>query len=63
MATATASTKLLPEVERFLSESPLRGVIGGRDVAASDGATMPTRDPGTGEPIAEFGVDARNRHG
>jgi aldehyde dehydrogenase (NAD+) len=56
MATATASTKLLPEVERFLSESPLRGVIGGRDVAASDGATMPTRDPGTGEPIAEFSV-------
>ncbi len=56
MSTATQSTRLLPEVERFLSESPLRGVVGGKDVAASDGATMATRDPGTGEPIAEFAV-------
>jgi acyl-CoA reductase-like NAD-dependent aldehyde dehydrogenase len=55
MASAT-SPRLLPEVEKFLSISPLRGVIGGKDVAASGGETMPTRDPGTGETIAEFSV-------
>jgi aldehyde dehydrogenase (NAD+) len=56
MATATATARLLPEVEKFLSESPLKSVIGGKDVASSTGETMATRDPGTGEPIAEFAV-------
>jgi len=56
MATATAPARLLPEVEKFLSESPLKSVIGGKDVASATGETMATRDPGTGEPIAEFAV-------
>ncbi len=55
MATATAP-RLLPEVEKFLASSPLKGVVGGKDVAGSGGGTMATRDPGTGEPIAEFCV-------
>jgi acyl-CoA reductase-like NAD-dependent aldehyde dehydrogenase len=55
MATATAA-RLLPEVEKFLASSPLKGVVGGKDVAGSTGETMATRDPGTGEPIAEFCV-------
>jgi aldehyde dehydrogenase (NAD+) len=55
MATATAP-RLLPEVEKFLAGSPLKGVIGGKDVAAANGETMATRDPGTGETIAEFCV-------
>jgi Aldehyde dehydrogenase family len=57
MATATApSTDLLPEVKKFLATAPLKGVIGGKDVAGSDGKTMATLDPGTGAPIAEFCV-------
>lgn len=51
-----AAAKLLPEVEKFLTEAPLRGVVGGQDVAGAAGATMFTRDPGTGEPLAEFCV-------
>lgn len=47
------SSKLLPEVEKFLSASPLKGVVGGRDVAAADGATFTTIDPGSGEHLAE----------
>ena len=54
MATATApSTDLLPEVKKFLATAPLKGVVGGKDVAGSDGKTMATLDPGSGEPIAE----------
>jgi acyl-CoA reductase-like NAD-dependent aldehyde dehydrogenase len=57
MATATApSTDLLPEVKKFLATAPLKGVVGGKDVAGSDGKTMATLDPGSGEPIAEFCV-------
>ena len=55
MATATAP-RLSPEVEKFLSGAPLKSVVGGKDVAGSSGATMATRDPGTGETIAEFCV-------
>jgi aldehyde dehydrogenase (NAD+) len=55
MATATAP-RLLPEVEKFLAGAPLKGVVGGKDVAGSTGATMATRDPGTGDTIAEFCV-------
>src|ERR1700676_3175042 len=50
---AGTDTGMLPEVAEFLRGSPLKGVIGGRDVAASDGETFMTLDPGTGEPIAE----------
>src|ERR1700724_3753758 len=50
---AGTDTGMLPEVAEFLRGSLLKGVIGGRDVAASDGETFMTLDPGTGEPIAE----------
>ncbi|MDO7677575.1 MAG: aldehyde dehydrogenase family protein [Pirellulales bacterium] len=53
MAT-TASIKLLPEVAAFLSTSPLKGVVGGKDVASSTGETMKSIDPGSGEVLAEF---------
>jgi len=53
MATA-ATVALLPEVEKFLATAPLKGVVGGKDVAGSTGETMATLDPGSGEPIAEF---------
>jgi acyl-CoA reductase-like NAD-dependent aldehyde dehydrogenase len=56
MATVAAPARLLPEVEKFLAQSPLKGVVGGKDVAGSTGETMATRDPGTGETIAEFCV-------
>jgi len=45
--------ELLPEVARFLSASPLKGVVGGKDVAAANGATFSTLDPGRGEKLAE----------
>lgn len=50
----TTSTDLLPEVVEFLSAGPLQGVVGGKDIASSDGKTMPTLDPGCGEVVAEF---------
>ena len=53
MAT-TASIKLLPEVAAFLSTSPLKGVVGGKDVASSTGETMKSIDPGSGDVLAEF---------
>ena len=40
-------------VTQFLSQSPLTAFIGGEWVAADDGATFTTRDPGTGQPLAE----------
>ena len=40
-------------VTDFLSQSPLKAFIGGEWVAATDGATFTTRDPGTGRPLAE----------
>lgn len=40
-------------VTQFLSQSPLKAFIGGEWVAAADGATFITRDPGTGQPLAE----------
>ena len=45
--------ELLPEVAAFLDQSPLGGVIGGKDVMASGGAVFCTRDPGSGQPLAE----------
>ena len=41
-------------VTDFLSQSPLKAFIGGEWVAAADGATFTTRDPGTGTPLAEI---------
>jgi len=40
-------------VTDFLSKSPLKAFIGGQWVAAADGATFTTRDPGTGTSLAE----------
>lgn len=48
-----AQSELLPQVEAFLSKGPLRAVIGGKDVEASDGATFATFDPGSGEKLAD----------
>jgi acyl-CoA reductase-like NAD-dependent aldehyde dehydrogenase len=50
---ADISTNLSPEVTAFLSESPLKAVIGGQDVASSNGETLSTRDPGSKELLAE----------
>ena len=49
-----AVSKLLPEVEKFLSSAPLKGIVGGKDVAGSAGETMKTIDPGSGKTLAEF---------
>src|SRR6185295_16418880 len=43
----------LKTVSQFLSQSPLKAFIGGQWVAAADGSTLTTRDPGTGAPLAE----------
>jgi acyl-CoA reductase-like NAD-dependent aldehyde dehydrogenase len=44
---------LLPEVREFLSAGPLGGVVGGQTVVSADGDRFVTRDPGSGEVIAE----------
>ena len=51
--TTMTEPRLRPEVETFLSSSVLRGVVGGRDVDAADGATFTTIDPGSGRHLAE----------
>jgi aldehyde dehydrogenase (NAD+) len=50
---ANLPIEALPEVAAFLGQSPLPGVIGGKDVMASGGAVFATRDPGSGQPLAE----------
>jgi len=45
--------EVLPEVADFLGQGPLPGVIGGQDVMASNHAVFSTRDPGSGQPLAE----------
>ena len=52
MPTALA-TELLPEVAELLTESPVPGLIGGEDALAGNGAVFTTRDPGSGQPLAE----------
>ncbi len=49
----TTATQFTEEITSFLARQPLPGIIGGEHVAASSGATFVTRDPGTGEAIAE----------
>jgi acyl-CoA reductase-like NAD-dependent aldehyde dehydrogenase len=44
---------LLPEVREFLSAGPLGGVVAGQTVVSADGDRFVTRDPGSGEVIAE----------
>jgi len=43
---------LLPEVQEFLAERPIRMFIGGEWVAAGEGGTFQTLDPGDGTPLA-----------
>ena len=52
MSTVVA-TEYLPEVAAFLGGSPLKSVIGGKDVAASNGEVFATVDPGSGRRLAE----------
>jgi len=54
MSTITQQQQqLLPEVVEFLSKSPHQAIIGGQQVASSNGKTFTTYDPGSGEAIAE----------
>ncbi len=46
-------TELLPEVEAFLGQGPLEGVVGGRNVPAAHGELLETRDPGSGQRLAD----------
>ena len=46
-------TEHLPEVEAFLGRGPLEGVIGGQNVAAAHGELLETRDPGSGQRLAD----------
>jgi len=50
---ATATSILLPEVESYLSSGVIPGVVGGEDWAGTGGETFQTRDPGSGELLAE----------
>lgn len=43
---------ILPEVTQFLSSQPLKLFIGGEWVDATTGATLETRDPGSGQVLA-----------
>lgn len=54
MTTASVTTRLLPEVERFLSSGTLAAFVGGKDTLSSSGETVATIDPGSGEKIAEI---------
>jgi acyl-CoA reductase-like NAD-dependent aldehyde dehydrogenase len=47
------TTSLHPEVKSFLSAHPLKLFIGGQWTGAASGATLETRDPGTGKVLAK----------
>jgi acyl-CoA reductase-like NAD-dependent aldehyde dehydrogenase len=49
-----AHTKLLPEVEAFLSRGCFPSFVGGKDFESSAGHVLPTLDPGSGEKLAEI---------
>jgi acyl-CoA reductase-like NAD-dependent aldehyde dehydrogenase len=58
MATERTSD-LLPEVREFLASGPLGGVIGGQTAVSGEEHLFATRDPGSGEVIAEvYGLQA-----
>ncbi|HEX5472059.1 MAG TPA: aldehyde dehydrogenase family protein, partial [Lacipirellulaceae bacterium] len=48
----TATAEVLPEVGKFLNSELQRPWVGGKEMAASDGGTFETHDPGTGEKLA-----------
>ncbi len=45
-----------PDVARFLSEGPLGGIIGGERAPSAANELLATRDPGSGETLAEVHV-------
>src|SRR5215471_14998858 len=49
---ASPMSQLHPEVSKFLSAQPQKMFIGGKWVAARDGKTFETRDPGEGKVLA-----------
>jgi acyl-CoA reductase-like NAD-dependent aldehyde dehydrogenase len=51
---STIPFHLLPEVESFLSQSPLAGFVGGKDFPNADGKLVATFDPGSGAKIADI---------
>jgi acyl-CoA reductase-like NAD-dependent aldehyde dehydrogenase len=51
--TATGFPGVLPEVSAFLSGGPLKAMIGGRELAAANGETFCTCDPGSKQVLAE----------
>ena len=53
MSTTVQEQHVLPEVQEFLSRGPHKAVIGGQEFASSNGATFTTRDPGSGDTLAE----------
>ncbi|OYP37225.1 aldehyde dehydrogenase family protein [Rhodopirellula sp. MGV] len=50
----TLELKLLPEVESFLSQSPLASFVGGESFPNADGNLVATIDPGSGEKLADI---------
>lgn len=52
MASATA-TPILPDVDEFLTQAPIKLFIGGQWLSARAGGTFETRDPGDGRVLAE----------
>ena len=53
MSTTVQEQHVLPEVQEFLSRGPHKAVIGGQEFTSSNGATFTTRDPGSGDTLAE----------
>ena len=53
VAPEIALSRVLPEVTAFLQQSPLKMFIRGAWVQARSGKTFETRDPGTGERLAD----------
>ncbi len=49
----TTKLSFLPQVAEFLGRTPLKAMIGGRAVPSSSGDVFETRDPGSGEALAE----------
>ena len=51
----TTTEESLPlQVSEFLSSGPLKGFVGGQWVGAEDGATLTTRDPGSGAELTQL---------
>lgn len=53
MSTTLEQQELLSKVADFLQGGPLKGFVGGKEVAAAGGGVFETRDPGSGQVLAE----------